>query len=441
MAGAVLALALLVGGVVAWMQRAPSADAPAADARGGAGGRPPGAAGGAERDRPRPVAVAQATQADVPVAIDALGTVTPLRTVVVRARVEGTLVDVAFREGQDVRAGDVIARIDARPFEAALAQAEGTRARDAALLDAARIDLARYRTLLEQDSIARQQVEAQASLVRQYEGALRADDGAIAQARLQVAYATVRAPISGRAGLRAIDVGNVARATDPNGLVTLTQQSPIAVVFAVPQDRLPAVLARVRADAKPAPVEAWDRERRTRLATGTLLAVDNVIDPTTGTVKLKAQFDNADGALFPNQFVNARLEVDVRRGATVLPSAAVQQGATGPFVYRVEDDTVHIRPVRVSPADAGRVFVDDGVQVGQQVVVEGTERLREGSKVRIAGADGADAAGGGTGRRKGRLDGAGAATAPGAPPSAADAASGPAAARPGASTGSDPPAR
>jgi multidrug efflux system membrane fusion protein len=389
-------VALCAGGAWVWWSkhRAPAdaATAPRTGATGSAGA----AANG--RDRPRPVSVATAVQADLPVTIDALGTVTPLRTVIVRPRVEGTLLEVSFREGQDVQAGDVLARLDARTFEVQLAQAEGNRARDEAQLAIARADLARYRTLLDQDSIARQQVEAQEALVRQLEGAVRAGAGAIDAARLQVQFSTVRAPIAGRTGLRQVDVGNLVRASDANGLVTLTQQTPITVVFSIPQDALPAVLARTRTGAQLA-VEAWDRERTRKLADGTLLAVDNVIDATTGTVRLKAQFANADGALFPNQFVNARLQVDVRKAATVIPTNAVQQGAKGPFVYLVQGvgagtgtdgATVALHPVKLGAAADGRVIVEEGLAPGAQVVVEGTERLREGSKVTVGGRGGGE---------------------------------------------------
>jgi multidrug efflux system membrane fusion protein len=276
-----------------------------------------------------------------------------------------------------------------------LMQAEGQLVRDQALLANARIDLERYQTLFKQDSIAKQQVDTQAALVRQYEGTVRTDQALVDNARLQLSYARITAPISGRLGLRQVDQGNVVHATDANGVVVITEVQPITVVFTLPQDNLPAVLQRVKGNAKLA-VEAWDRGFRARLASGEFLTVDNVIDVTTGTVKLKAKFANADLALFPNQFVNARMLLDTRSGVVTIPSAALQRGSQGSFVYVInpntgpknpgptsDDNTVSVRPVKLGPGDGERVAVESGLAAGERVVVDGMDRLREGARVQV----------------------------------------------------------
>jgi multidrug efflux system membrane fusion protein len=339
--------------------------------------------GGFDPTRATPVLADVATKKDVNIFLNGLGTVTPLRTVTVRSRVDGELIKLHFTEGQTVKEGDLLAEIDARPFQVQLMQAEGQMARDQALLANARIDLERYQTLFKQDSIAKQQVDTQAALVRQYEGAVRTDQSQIESAKLQLTYSRVTAPISGRLGLRQVDQGNVVRAGDANGLVVITQLQPVAVVFTIPQDSLPAVLKRLSGE-KP-PVEAWDRENKAKLASGTLITVDNQIDPTTGTVKLKAQFPNTDGSLFSNQFVNVRMLVDTRKDATVVPAAAVQRGAQGMFVYVVRDDsTVTVRSVKVGPSDGPVTAIEAGVQPGERVVTDGVDRLREGAKIELA---------------------------------------------------------
>ena len=286
-----------------------------------------------------------------------------------------------------------------------LGQAEGQLARDEALLNNARADLARYRTLFEQDSVARQQLDTQGSLVRQYEAVLKVDNAAIANARLQLAYSRITAPISGRLGLRQVDPGNVVRANDANGIVVIAQLQPIGTLFTIPEDNLPAVMKKIRAGERMS-VDAFDRGGKNRLASGTLLTVDNQIDPASGTVKLKARFANADNALFPNQFVNVRLLVDVKRGATVIPSAAVQRGTPGTFVYVVGPDRkVSIRKVQLGPVDGENIAVD-GVSPGDRVVVDGADRLREGATVQLAGERGPGGRGGaGKDRAGGRLKG------------------------------------
>jgi multidrug efflux system membrane fusion protein len=331
--------------------------------------------------RPVPVAAVPARAHDMGVYITGLGSVTPLNTVTVHTRVDGQLMSVRFGEGQLVRSGDVLAEIDPRPFQAQLTQYEGQLARDQALLDNARLDLARYETLVTQDAIPIQQLDTQRSLVRQYDGAVKNDQGLIESARVQLAYCRITAPIGGRAGLRLVDPGNIVHAADAGGLVVITQLQPIAVVFTIAEDNIPAVLERLGTGAR-LPVDAYDRDQRQKLATGTLLTIDNQVDPSTGTVKLKATFPNADHRLFSSQFVNARLLLDVRRHATVIPSAAVQRGTRGSFVYVVKaDQTVGVRPVTVGIADGDDVAVETGLAVGEQVVVDGADRLRDGVQV------------------------------------------------------------
>jgi membrane fusion protein, multidrug efflux system len=379
----VIALALVVAaaGIGAWVyydktrggEAAAQPQAKPGKGRGGKGGD-----GG-----PIPVTAGAAQVGEIPIYLSGLGTVVPMRTVVVRSRVDGELVRVNFNEGQYVKEGDVLAQVDPRPFQVQLDQAEGQLIKDQALLANARIDLERYRTLFQQDSIAKQQVDTQAALVQQYEGTVRTDQAVVDNARLQLSYARITAPISGRLGLRQVDQGNIVHAADANGVVLITEVQPVTVIFTLPQDNLPAVMQRVKSNAKLA-VEAWDRGFRTKLASGDLLTVDNVIDITTGTVKLKAKFANADLALFPNQFVNARMLLDTRKGVIIIPSAAVQRGSQGSFVYVVKDDsTVSVRPVKLGVSDGERVAVESGVADGERVVVDGMDRLREGARVQV----------------------------------------------------------
>ena len=352
-----------------------------------------GLGGGGRGDRPTPVTLATIASGDIRVVVPALGSVVPRNQVTVRTRVDGPLLAVKFVEGQPVKAGEVLALIDPEPFKATLAQARGTLARDAALLKNARIDLDRYRGLLAQDSIARQQVDTQEALLRQYQGTVQADEATVKSAELQLSYTTITAPISGRAGLRTVDPGNIVKASDAAGLVTIAQQTPITAVFAVPEDRLPAIMQRIRG-GRSLKVEAWDRDMKTRLAEGSLLAVDSQIDSTTGTVKLKAEFANRDGSLFPNQFVNVRLLLDTLAGVVVVPTAAVQQGAKGSFVYRLgEGSKVAAVPVRLGPVDGALAAVDAGLAAGDKVVVDGLDKLKDGAQVEAIDPKAADAPG------------------------------------------------
>lgn len=334
-----------------------------------------------------PVRVASAVTQDIDIYLKSLGTVTAYNTVTVRSRVSGELVDVPFQEGQQVKAGDLLAQVDPRAFQVALDQARGTQMQNQALLENARRDLQRYQALFKQDSIAKQQVDTQAALVRQYEGTIKSDQANVDNARLQLDYARITAPISGRLGLRQVDRGNLVSSSDTNGLVVITQTQPISVVFTLPETQLPEVRAEL-AEGRTLAVEAYDRADTRRIATGTLETLDNQIDVTTGTLKLKARFDNQDDALFPNQFVNVRLHVLTRKGVTAIPTAAVQQGSAGAFVFQVQpDNTVQVRQVKLGAINNGMVAVNEGLQPGDRVVTEGTDRLRAGAKVEVVGGD------------------------------------------------------
>lgn len=366
----IIALGLAAAGAVAWL--ALSSQQPGQRVARGSS------------SAPVPVGVATAGTADLPITLDAIGTVTPLATVTVRTQINGYLTQIGFQEGQHVRKGDFLAEVDPRPYQAALDQAEGQLARDQALLRNAEVDLNRYRQLVAEDSIARQTLDTQESLVRQYRATIKVDQAQVDNARLNLGYCRIVSPVEGRVGLRQVDQGNYVQTSDANGIVVVTQLRPITVVFTIPEDNLQKVLARLRAGAT-LPVSAYDRAGTTLLATGTLATVDNQIDPTTGTVKLKAQFDNLDERLFPNQFVNVRLLVDTVQGATVIPSAAVQRGAKGTYVYVIAADaTAASRPVTTGPSDGERVQVINGIEPGEQVVIDGIDRLRDGIKVSIA---------------------------------------------------------
>jgi len=343
----------------------------------------PGAAGRAGRAMVIPVAAAPAARGDMPVYLDGLGSVTPVYTVSIHTRVDGQLMNVYFKEGQFVNVGDVLAEIDPRPFQVMLEQAEGQMAHDQALLANANVDLTRYKTLLAQDAIPEQQLATQAATVKQYEGAIKTDQGAIDNAKLQIVYCHITAPISGRVGLRLVDPGNIVHAADVNPLLVITQMQPITVVFTLPEDSLPPVLQKLHAGAR-LTVDAYNRDRSKKLSSGYLLTTDNQIDPTTGTLKLKAVFENREGALFPSQFVNIRLLVEVKRQQVVVPAVAIQRGAQGTFVYVVKpDSTADVRQVAVGVSEAGSTSIDHGIEVGENVVIDGADKLQPGTKVTI----------------------------------------------------------
>ncbi|ERJ38181.1 putative Co/Zn/Cd efflux system membrane fusion protein [Burkholderia sp. AU4i] len=428
MAGALAVV--VIGGLLWWhpWNRTPAAGSAAtgagASAAGGGGHRGRGGPA-AMANIPQPVQVATATQGEMPIVLSALGTVTPLANVTVKTQLSGYLQSVSFQEGQIVRKGDVLAQIDPRPYQVALENAEGTHARDSALLATARLDLKRYQTLLSQDSIASQTVDTQASLVKQYEGAVKTDQAAIDSAKLNLTYARITAPVSGRVGLRQVDPGNYVTPGDTNGIVVITQLQPMSVIFTTSEDNLPQILKQVNAGQKLS-VTAYNRNNTVPLETGSLATLDNQIDTSTGTVKLRANFDNKEGMLFPNQFVNTRLLVDVMRNATIVPTSAVLTGSIGQFVYVVKpDNTVTVRKVTVGPVDGERTSIVSGVSLGERVVTDGSDRLREGAKISIpadkpkgaSGARGAGAASGASGaggQRGGHRHGASQAAAPAA---------------------------
>jgi multidrug efflux system membrane fusion protein len=372
---------ILLACLAAWVIFRPSAPGHDAASQGGRGGGGRGAR--SVVSTATPVKVADAVVQDVPIYLGALGTVSAYNTVTVKSQVGGVLQNVYFTEGQSVRAGDRLAQIDPRPFQVALEQAQGTQLQNLALLENARRDLKRYQTLFKQDSIASQQMDTQAALVRQYEGTIKTDQAAIDSARLQVEYARITAPLSGRLGLKQVDQGNLIATGATTGIVVITQTQPIAVIFTIPETQLPDVLAEVRA-GKTLSVDAYDRAGTHLVASGKLETLDNQIDVSTGTLKLKARFANTDETLFPNQFVNVQLHVQTRSGATAIPTLAVQQGTSGSYVFVARaDNTVEVRPVQLGPIYKDMVAVNKGVAVGEKVVIEGTDRLRAGSKIDV----------------------------------------------------------
>lgn len=391
----------LLGSFLFWRARA---GAPAARRRATAG-------------RAAPVVADTARARDFAVHLTALGTVTSLRTVTVRSRVDGQLLAVHFTEGQVVAAGAVLADLDPQPFEAQLQQSQAQLARDSALLDNARIDLDRYQRLLELDSISKQQVATQDALVRQYEAQVKLDEAAVRSATVQLSYTRITTEFSGRVGLRLVDTGNIVHATDPGGITVITQLQPISVLFSIPQGVLPEVLHRFQA-REPLPVALYDSDGQTQLASGRVVTIDNQIDPTTGTVKVRAEFPNTDRKLFPNQFVNVRLLLQQIRRATVVPSAAVQRGSVGAYTYVVSRrNTVSVRPVTLGPTEGESAVITGGLSPGEVVVVDGVDQLREGAAVQLlhpvsaGGTPGRSGAGrtgsGGHGRNRGGAGGAG----------------------------------
>ena len=415
--GAVVALSVLAGlGGLTWHLTRPEAGASgapgsAAPGGGGPGGPGGGGPGGGSRGAST-VGVATAERTSIAVTLDALGTVTPLATVKVKPQMSGVLEKVLFTEGQMVRKGDLLATLDARQFELAVAQATGQRQKDAAQLESARVTLQRFKTLLEQDSIARQEVDTQTALVKQLEGTVMVNNAAVGTAQLNLSYARITAPVSGRVGLRTVDVGNAVSSSDANGIAVITQVMPMDVVFAIPQDRVGDVLNASKTDMQ---VLAMERTRTGTLGTGTFASLDNQVDTTTGTVKAKARFANADSALFANQFVNIQLRIKSIDNAVVVPVTALRLGGNGDFVFvlNAAERTVSIRPVVRGQATGEKTVIASGLKAGEQVITEGADRLKDGSRVTLAG----DAPRGGSRRP-------GSSSAQGSAPSSAIAGSG-----------------
>lgn len=391
---AVAVLAMIALGLLAWYLTRPDesparAGGPAAagaSARQGAGaGARPGGRGG-RGALATTVGVATAEVADIPVVLDALGTVTAAATATVRPQVSGILQKIHFSEGQMVKAGQVMATIDPRSFEMALLQATGQRQRNEAQLESARVTLERFRTLLSQDSIARQEVDTQAALVKQLEGTVMTDRAAEGVARLNLSYTQVKAPITGRVGLRVVDMGNLVGSSDANGIAVITQLSPIDVEFAVPQDQVPALQERIASGAS-LPATALDRTRSQALGSGKFAALDNQVDTQTGTVRAKARFENAKQSLFPSQFVNLRLELRTIKDAIMVPVTALRHGSDGDFVYVLNpaERTVAVRKVARGQATVDKVQINTGLKAGEQVITEGADRLQDGARVTLPG--------------------------------------------------------
>jgi membrane fusion protein, multidrug efflux system len=363
----------IVGALVWWIRETP---APQPTGRSAAAGAP------------MPVVAATVEKGDMDIAFNALGTVTPLATVSVVSQISGQLMRVDYQEGQIVKQGELLAEIDSRPYELALRNAQGQLQRDQALLDNAQLDLARYINLAAQNAVPKQTLDTQKSLVQQYQGAVVTDQATIDTAKLNILYCHISAPVTGRVGLRLIDQGNYISTTSATTLVVITELQPISVIFTMPEDNLPEVLQRLKANAT-LEATAFDRAGNNRLAVGTLTTLDNQIDTTTGQVKLRAQFSNDDFSLFPNQFVNVRLLVDTLRNATVVSGAAIQRGAPGTFVYLINpDNTVSVRKVVLGPGSSDRVSVRSGLSPGDRVVVDGADKLRDGAKIVLRGEEG-----------------------------------------------------
>ena len=393
-------------------------DAASASGSGAGGSNRRGSASGMG-NRTQPVSVGVVRKQDVRVMVSAIGNVTALNTAAVHSRVDSLLQKVLFTEGQQVKAGQVLAQLDPATFQVALDSANAMLARDAAQLKIAQVDLARYKTLLAQDSIQSQQVDAQDALVKQLSGTVKADQATVDNAKLQLGWCQITAPISGRLGLRLVDTGNMIHAADATGLVSITQTQPIAATFAVPEANLSQIIRQIKAKV-PLMVEAWDREQKNRLAVGRILATDNAVDPTTGTIKMKASFANSDDGLFPNQFINISLQVDTIKDAIVVPTNAIQRGSQGTFVYVVgADSSVSVRKIKMGITDKDVISVDavdTPLTVGNQVVIDGADRLRDGAKVEIIVPQKQGAWSGKRGGKAGTSNGA--ASAPAAPSSA-----------------------
>jgi len=350
--------------------------------QGGTSGRGGRRGGGQGAGQTIPVAVAPAIRKDMPIYLNGLGTVEAFYTVVVKPRIDGQITEVFFKEGQDVKKGDLLVQIDPRPYEVAVSEAEAQLFKDQAQLVIAKRNFERFGDLFKQGVVSQQDYDTQQSNYGALEGAVRADQAAVDNAKLNVAYCRVTAPIPGRVGLRQVDPGNYVHSSDANGLVVITQLHPIATTFTIPQDNLPQVMLASRKRSKPLEVDVYSRDNQTKLAAGSLTTINNLVDPTTGTVKLKAVFDNPENLLWPNQFVNARLLLDVQKNVIAIPAAAIQRGVQGTFVFVVgQDNTAQIRQVKIGVTDGNLIAVDSGLNQGDQVVTDGQDKLQAGSKV------------------------------------------------------------
>jgi len=392
----VLVLGVLALGILYYRNSHDTSQAADAAAPGtpGKGRGGPGGAGGLVV----PVVVAAAQHGDLPVYFNGLGTVTAFNTVTVRSRVDGQLVSVAFKEGQFVHEGDLLAQIDPRPFQVQLEQAQGQLAKDQAQRKDAEVNFERYKLLFKEGVIPQQQLDTQGALVGQSDGAITSDQSQIDNAKLQLTYSRITAPISGRIGLRLVDAGNIVHASDTNGLLVITQLQPISVIFSLPQDQLPQVNAKLRAGVQ-LPVDAYDRDDTAKIASGKLQTIDNQIDPTTGTYKLKSMFSNENNALFPNQFVNVHLLVDTKRDLVIVPAAAIQRGPQGTYVYAVakdpssKDTTSKITPVTIAQATGDNVGLSAGLNANDLVVIDGQDKLQDGTKISPSTSSGGNGAG------------------------------------------------
>jgi membrane fusion protein, multidrug efflux system len=406
----VILVLAVIGGLIAWRIVSSHRQAAAAAAK-----------AAAAANRPIPVLVADVQQRTMPIYYTALGTVTAYNTVTVKSRVDGQLIKVNFVEGQHVKKGDLLLQIDPAPYAAAVAQAEGQYAKDEAAVKNGQAEQKRYTALYDAGVVSKESEQSQISTAGQAEGSLKADQAAIQAAKVNLAYTRITSPIDGVVGLRQVDVGNIVHASDTNGLVVVTQLQPISIIFTLPEDQLPQVRQRLASGQK-LEADAYDRAETAKIATGSLLTVDNQIDPTTGMDKLKAVFPNTDQALFPNQFVNVRLILEQRPNVMVVPAAALQTGTNGNFVYLVGKDDkgnniVNAQPIVTTITEGSLMLVDSGLQPGQQVVVDGQEKLRAGSPVTPNRGNASGGSGGGGGKRNNNASGASATSAPGASPS------------------------
>jgi multidrug efflux system membrane fusion protein len=400
-----IAIAAIAGGGIYYLVHRNGADSQS-------GAMGPGGPGRFGAQGPRPVSASEVKIKDVPIWINAIGTMIPKNLVTVRSRTDGELLKLHFTEGQVVKAGQLLAELDPRAAQVQLTQANGQLARDSAQLKNAQIDLERYRILLEKDSISRQQVDTQEALVRQYQGTVEVDRGLVAAAKLQLDYTRITAPVAGRIGLRQVDPGNIVKAGDTNGIVIIAQVQPITAVFSVPEINLP-VITQALAAKEATVVEVWDRELKQQLATGKLLTADNQIDTATGTLKLKAEFKNEDNSLFPNQFVNVRLSAGTAKDAKVVPGSAVLRGAKGNFVYVIENNKVSSVPVQTGPVNGDQMVIEGKIRPGAQVVTDGADKLREGAEVNVISAEAREKATSDDGKRRRGRRGQGASIAEG----------------------------